>query len=281
MIGKYISRIFRNNWGLKINLKYFLYHQLCKLTSTKLKITAREKASVKEAHRNGLAIIDKVDVMSLSEKASRYFENKIPENGLAKLSKQEAHSLAEPIYETIRSLHGAIAAYYGSHFKINWVEIQKIVPGEQPRGSSFSYHTDDSPYSLAKVFVYLVDTYQENGAFRAFDYQWSDKFIKEGILKTTQPGAMRDSMQYLVTEGHEKSLRVIEGEKGTAFIFDNNLVHKGTLPLQGFRIHLVMEIMPSNKDFTFEDVALACSKEITEYYTADPFVKGTEQQSLT
>lgn len=275
---KYISRLFRNNWGLKINLKYFFYHQFCKLTSVKPKISQANREAAQLAHKKGVAIVDKVDVTELSEKAVQYFDKKTIENGLAILSKQEALSLAEPIYQTIRAIQKAIIAYYGSHFRVNWLAIQKIVPGEQPRGSSFSYHTDDSPYSLAKVFVYLVDTYQENGAFRAFDYQWTDKFIKKGILKTTQPGATRDSLQYLVTPEDENALQVIEGEKGTAFIFDNNLLHKGTLPERGFRIHLTMEIMPANKDFTFEDIALACSKEITEYYMANPFSQKLAEQ---
>jgi len=164
-----------------------------------------------------------------------------------------------------------INAYYGAHFKINWIDIQKIIPGEQSKGSSFSYHVDDSPHGIAKIFIYLTDTFKENGAFRAFNYAKTDGFIKKGILKTTQPGEVRNAYQHLITKQDEEGLSIVEGSAGTAFIFDNNLVHKGTLPLSGERIHISMEMMPSDRPFSLEDIKRACEREPSDFYDPRPF----------
>ncbi len=274
MLKERIARLFRNNWGLKVNLRYFLYHRYCKLRAGNLNLKAADKKAVQKAHQSGLGIIGLADVSELSALAARYFDDMSIPHGSASLSRDISASLAQPVYELVRQLQGPIRAYYGSHFKVNWVEFQKIVPGVQPKGSSFSYHTDDSPYKLIKAFAYLTDTYKNNGAFRAFDYKWTDKLIKKGILKTSQPGAMRDSCQHLISKEDEENLTIVEGKQGTAFIFDNKLIHKGTLPLEGQRIHISLEIMPASRDFTFEDIKRACSREITEYYTLQPFAEN-------
>lgn len=266
-----VALYFRNNWGLKVNIHYWMYWNYCRLLSKPFSFSLQQKKMAKEAWKEGVAKIGNIDVKALSEKVTQKFDDRELVNGYAALSRAEVMELVEPIYQAIKELEPSICAYYKAFFKVNWVDIQKIAPGVQPKGSSFSYHIDDSPFSLAKAFIYLTDTYSENGAFRAFNYEWTDKFLRKGLLKSTQPGEVRDGCQKIVSKEDETSLKVIEGERGTAFIFDNNLAHKGTLPQKGCRMHVSMEIMPSTRAISFQDIVEACSRIPADNYNPKPF----------
>lgn len=272
-IRQKIALYFKNNWGLKVNLRYWLHYQYCRLFSPIRSFSQEEKAAAQTAWKEGVAKIGTADVQNLATTVSAEFDKIILLHGCGALDRGTIKALAEPLYDVIKQIEHAICAYYKSSFRVNWIDVQKIVPGVQPKGSSFSYHIDDSPYTLAKVFIYLTDTYANNGAFRAFNYAWTDKFLRKGLLKSTQPGEVRDACQNIISKEDERSLQVIEGVKGTAFIFDNNLAHKGTLPLEGCRMHISMEIMPSTKPLTLADFKEACSRIPADNYSPEPFGK--------
>ena len=122
-----------------------------------------------------------------------------------------------------------------------------------------------------KLFIYLTDTRESNGAFRAFDYEHTDQLLRLGMLESTHPGERRAKAQSIVPPGFDQWLTVVEGPKGMVFLFDNNLIHKGTLPLEGKRIHVSMEIMPSPTPLTEADLLKDCEKEIAEYFPVNPF----------
>lgn len=270
-IRRKIASLFRNNWGIKVNLHYWLYWQYCKLGSKSLHFFKKDKEIAKAAWMQGVAKIGLADIDELSQIVAEKFEGKELLNGCGSLSRTDVINAAELIYRAVKQVEKPVFAYYKSYFKINWVDIQKIVPGVQPKGSSFSYHIDDSPFSISKIFIYLTDTYADNGAFRAFNYEWTDKFLRQGLLKSSQPGEVRDACQKIVSKEDEAALSVIEGERGTAFIFDNNLAHKGTLPQKGCRMHVSMEIMPSTRAITFQDILEACSRIPADNYNPKPF----------
>lgn len=272
-----ICLAFRNNWGLKVNIRYWLYLQYCRFFSNLPTFSKSEKEQAQQAHQQGVAKIGVVNVAALSQKVSEKFSAISLSQGLGSLPREEVKALAEPIFHALKSLESSVCAYYKSSFKVNWIDIQKIEPGVQPKGSSFSYHIDDSPYSIVKIFIYLTDTYEDNGAFRAFNYAWTDQFLKKGLLKSSQPGEMRDSCQSIISKEDEKFWNVIEGPAGTAFIFDNNLAHKGTLPNRGCRMHISMEIMPSTQPLTLQAIMKACENIPSDNYSPKPFLAGTEE----
>lgn len=276
-----IGLLFRNNWGIKINMVYWLHLQYCRLFSKTVAFSKREKEQAKQAWQQGYAKIGIANVIELNRKVAEKFEAIPLVNGYAALSRAEVQELAEQIFYVIKELAPSVCAYYKSSFKINWIDIQKIEPGVQPKGSSFSYHIDDSPYSIAKIFIYLTDTYRDNGAFRAFNYAWTDKFLRKGLLKSSQPGEVRNRCQTIISEEDEKFLNVIEGQSGAAFIFDNNLAHKGTLPIQGCRMHISMEIMPSIQPLTVEEIRKACSKIPKDNYSPKPFLQGVSESATS
>lgn len=261
----------RNTLGLKINLNYWAYK---KYAQFKFKNTFSEKDKVLACtlKEDGIAILGVSDVTEMVDIATEIF-NKLPVvNGYAQFPRKYNSLLAPHIYKILTDHSGPIYAHYGANFRVNWFECQKVSSeGKQPEGSSFAYHTDDTPAHLFKVFIYLTDTFEENAAFRAFSYKVTDELIKKGILTSSAPGTPRSSVQHLVTPELEKQLKVVEGKKGTVFIFDNNLIHKGTMARKGFRIHISMEILPSHKPLNFENFAKDCNEDIGEYYPKNPF----------
>lgn len=260
----------RNTHGFKRNLRYFLYGIYCRMKSG-IACSVRDIAIARELHQTGIA---KIGVSDVSEMA-RIAEEKLAAvplvNGYAQFPRQYNPLLVPHLFRVLQENSGPIEACFRSHFRVNWFEVQMIAPGQQPSGSSFGYHIDDTPLPLIKLFIYLTDTGEANGAFRALDYRDTDDLLRRGMLDSVPPGEKRAQAQRLVTPDHEKRLRVVEGPKGTVFVFDNNLVHRGTLPRQGKRVHVSMEIIPSPVRQTLDALSRDCEKEVQEYFPINPF----------
>ena len=260
----------RNTHGYKRNLLYFLYARYCRFKSG-VACSARDLAIARELHRTGIAKIGVSDVGELARIAEEKLAAVPLVNGYAQFPRQYNPLMVPHLFRVLQANAGVIEACFRSHFRVNWFEVQMIAPGQQPSGSSFGYHTDDTPLPLIKLFIYLTDTGEANGAFRAFEFRDTDELLRRGMLDSVPPGEKRAQAQRLVTPDYEKRLRVVEGPKGTVFVFDNNLVHKGTLPRQGRRIHVSMEIMPSPVRQTLDALARDCEKEVQEYFPINPF----------
>jgi hypothetical protein len=263
----------RNTHGFRRNLLYFLYERYCRVKSG-VASSARDIAIARELHRTGISKIGVSDVAEMARIAEDKLAAAPVVNGYAQFPRQYNTLMVPHLFRVLEENAGPIEACFRSHFKVNWFEVQMIAPGQQPPGSSFGYHIDDTPLPLIKLFIYLTDTGEANGAFRAFDYRDTDELLRRGMLDSVSPGEKRAQAQRLVTPDHEKRLRIVEGPKGTVFVFDNNLVHKGTLPRQGKRIHVSMEIMPSPVRQTLDALARDCEKEVQEYFPINPF-RGT------
>lgn len=260
----------RNTHGIRLNLLYLLYEWYCRLKS-RISCSTEEMVFARQLDRTGIASIGIVDVNELA-RISEEKLNEVPVvDGYAQFPRRYNPLLVPHLYRILQQKKSAIEACLRSHFKVNWFEVQKIAPGQQSAGSSFAYHTDDTPLPLVKLFIYLTDARESNGAFRAFDYKHTDQLLRLGMLESTHPGERRAKAQTLMPPGFDESLSVVEGPKGTVFLFDNNLIHKGTLPREGIRIHISMEIMPSPRPLTEADLLRGCENEIQEYFPVNPF----------
>jgi hypothetical protein len=63
-------------------------------------------------------------------------------------------------------------------------------------------------------------------------------------------------------------------------MFDNNLVHKGTPPREGFRHLAQIEIYPSMTRVTDEQIRLAMTNPLTHDYPRDPRVNDLSGAQL-
>jgi len=260
----------RNTHGYRRNLLYFLYGRYCRLKSGVV-CAARDLEIARELHRTGIAELGVSDVAEMARIAEEKLAAVPVVDGYAQFPRKYNPLLVPHMFRVLQEHEGALQACFRSHFRVNWFEVQKIAPGQQAPGSSFGYHTDDTPLPLIKLFIYLTDTGESNGAFRAFGYRETDELIRRGMLDSASPGEKREQAQRLVTPDYEKRLRVVEGRRGTVFVFDNNLIHKGTLPRQGTRIHVSMEIMPSPVPQTLDALSRDCDKDVQEYFPINPF----------
>lgn len=260
----------RNNHHIARNLLYFCYQGYARMKSS-VAPSAEDRERAQELRRTGIARLGLTEVGELSRIVEEKLAAVPPANGFAQFPRRYNPLLVPHLFRILREKGGAIEAYFGAHFRVNWFEAQKIVPGQPVPGGSFDYHTDDVPLPVIKLFVYLTDTQEASGAFRAFDYRRSDELLRKGMLESAFPGERRARAQALVLPEAEAQLTVVEGPKGTVFMFDNNLVHKGTLPRQGNRVHISMELMPSPEPQTEAALARDCDREIEEYFPVNPF----------
>ena len=221
---------------------------------------------------SGIQVLGQSNVDDLASIVEGLLSGESITDGYSGLPRKKNPLVAPMIFDVLNQHKALIENFYGSYFRVNWFEVQKIVEGYvAPNSGSFAYHTDDGPDGGMKVFIYLNDTVESSGAFRAFDYRITDRLIRAGILKSASPGAPRADAQKLVSKDLEKELVVVEGKKGTVFMFDNNLIHKGTLPRLGTRIHISMEIVPSIRPLNYAEFSKDCDQPIREYFPRNPF----------
>lgn len=259
----------RNSHGPRVNARWLAYAAWCRLRSTP-SFTADQAATAARLRRRGLVVAGSSNPGTLPQQVRRRFDDVAQIDGLSALPKPYS-ALAPLIHEHLRDHGGVVEAFYGAHFRVSWIDIQRITPGTQPPGSSFCWHTDDTPPGVLKLFIYLTDTTRDTGAFRALDYAASDAALSRGMLASASPGAARVAAQRFVDEAAAAGAIVLEGGPGTVLLFDNNLIHKGTLPLRDDRIHVAMELMPFWRAPTVDDVARACVANIDGYFPPDPF----------
>ena len=272
---------FANSLGIKINFIYWLHHFYCRITSRIVVCDedwAREKAN--EITVNGYTKIDPIDCRELASRVSSFFSTIHIDSkaGEANLSEGQKETLAPLVFAAVQgNVEKVLSAYYKSYTQPYWINVMRYIPGYRSSNSSFGYHIDDNPKQLLKIFIYLNDTFKSNGAFRAFDYKNTRSFIRRGFISSSEELRCK-SQKYISTENEKSDLKILEGKAGTILIFDNNLVHKGTLPESGYRDTVCIEIYPGNKPWTLQDFKKGLAAPIKIDYPANPFLNDILSQ---
>ena len=263
-----------NTLSSELNRLYAQHHADCRKKSI-IQSNADDLTTAALLAKDGMVKLPPLEpnaISEISERVKQHFASIPSENGFAYAKLDFAQTLAPFVYEAMRArVAGVLEAYYRSHFQPYWSRILHYESGYvHPPSSSFGYHIDDNPKQLLKVFFYLNDTRESNAAFRAFDYSASRKLLKKGFISSSE--ALREKSQALVTDAFVKeNLRILEGDAGTILIVDNNLVHKATVPQEGYRDALVVEVYPAERPFTEESIRRALGAEIKTDYPLDPY----------
>src|SRR5262249_28205306 len=82
--------------------------------------------------------------------------------------------LVPPVTQTLER-------FYCSHFKIYFIDAHRLLPLERPPVSSWLWHSDNNPAPVLKVMVYLTDTTEATGAFRAMPWPVSRSILRKGF----------------------------------------------------------------------------------------------------
>lgn len=256
---------FRNNHSFVTNLIFFSFTFFCRITYF---LSGRFTFPSVLLSKKGYEFLG---ILRLKEIDFNFLLTRDCIGGCIPLGASESKNYDMWVYSLVEQMKPKVERALGSFFEILWYEIQATVPLQESQQGSFFYHTDDTPVPVKKLFLYLTDTTKESGAFRAFDYETTDDLIARGMLNSSSPGESRAGCQNLITPDIESKLQIFEGKKGTFFLFDNNLIHKGTLPEKEHRIIISFELIPALSEITYEKfLANVCSNTEKKFFL-NPF----------
>jgi hypothetical protein len=261
-----------NTLGLEFNRNWAKYHKDCRksISSNQLH-TDDHLLKARELSKDRLSVLTQVDTEQLSKLVSDYFgdSNQVYSEMPPELSVQ----YTDMLFKILKQAEPYVTAYYGSYFQPYYMLIQRTTPGKTTAASSFGWHIDDNPKELMKLFVYLNDVSESNGAFRAFPWSFSRKILMKGFRSNGE--STRVNAQPLADNFLSKNpgaLKILEGSKGTILAFDNNLVHKGTAPRIGYRHAIQIPIYPSLVPLNKEMVRRALSSSRSHDYPRNPYI---------
>lgn len=274
--GKFIRAWLGHSLGIVTHLKWRIYHYHCiRHYLNKDKNNDVDQTNINELNVTGGAIIGILEVREIANNAQDIFDKfNLSHNTVAlRIPKDVLLSdFSVSVYKILEEISPVIESYYSCYFKPYFINIERNRPGAVLLDTSFGWHIDDNPKEIMKIFVYLNDVFESNGAFRAINYQHSYKLLSSGFISNESQARL--SHQLMVNEylkNFPNALTVFEGKAGTTLMFDNNLVHKGTAPIVGERIVLQIEVYPSPKKFSQVDINNAILRELVVDFPKNPY----------
>jgi len=152
---------------------------------------------------------------------------------------------------------------FGCYVQCQNVKIYKTISESLIETSSWLWHFDNNPKEQIKVMIYLNDV-DDNGPFKYLSKY--NEAIKIETSKKDYTSWVGGNQAYFETLGKKwKGTRIpshiihkitteksciennVKGPAGTSILFDNNIIHKGTIPVEGFRYAMTLQFQPINK----------------------------------
>lgn len=141
---------------------------------------------------------------------------------------------------------------FNSYIHLSAIHIYRNIQTNTDRISSWLWHYDNNPKEAVKVLIYLTDVGENNGAFELLQNNtgehvkmqtsrtgynhWGPPYVPQSRIPTT----MMEQFRSLGFEGHK-----ITGPAGTMLFFDNNIVHRANIPIEGHRDVVILNIRPT------------------------------------
>ena len=196
-------------------------------------------------------------------------DQSLSEAGLSRINR---FLVEAPQLETIFSdeiVKGTLEAYFGSDFRIYNSDFYRTFYPDTTEEkakevfNSLSWHCDNLPSSLIKIFVYLTDVKEETGAINILSKQLSREMIKNGFSRN-------DYERF--QEQIDSECVKLEGSKGTVLLFSTHYcLHRAALPEREHRDVGVFMVQPSLTPYTSlndRERLMACRRE---GYCVNPF----------
>jgi len=281
-LSKRSTSLYGHSLGKGVQDSWDSYHASCQAAYVADgSVDAGQSKSVADLHELGQANLGIKAPASLCKSVSSAFDKIGSRELVSYIPRDEAGVFSAGIYKMLESVSPVIEAFYGSYFQPYWISLQQNFPGTASAASSFAWHIDDNPRQLMKIFIYFNDVGEANGAFRAFTYPVSKQLLEAGFKSWSEK--LRIQNQKMINDyygEHPSDLKVLEGTAGTVLMFDNNLVHKGTPPRDGFRQLAQIEIYPAMTKLTERQVELAMTNPIGHDYPPDPRINDLSGAQL-
>ncbi len=147
------------------------------------------------------------------------------------------------------------AHLYGCHVAINQINVVRTVPSADPPRSSWLWHYDDNPDESVKILLYLTPVTERSGAF---EYLWHAEnrqgckvpssraaYGLKGPQRWPKSRVPASEVRRLTAEGYAP--RRLVGPPGTFVLFDNNAVHRATIPREAWRDVVIFNFRPAHE----------------------------------
>ena len=144
---------------------------------------------------------------------------------------------------------------YNSFSIIDHVHIYRSIHTTKEKSSSWLWHMDNSVNEQLKIMVYLTDVDHDNGPFTAFVREGkplkfgSSKVSPENKGESLFPNGRipNNVIEHYKSDGYIEY--PIKNKKGTYILFDQNMVHRATIPKENrHRDVLIFNFRPFHKN---------------------------------
>lgn len=140
---------------------------------------------------------------------------------------------------------------FASYIHLSAIHMYRNIKFDGEPLSSWLWHYDNNPKEAVKMLVYLTDVSEDNAPF---EYMVRDGEARK--METSRTGFGHWKPPYisnsrippqmisdLESEGYRK--KKITGPAGTILFFDNNIIHRATSPITGYRDVAIFNIRPA------------------------------------
>lgn len=135
---------------------------------------------------------------------------------------------------------------YSLNFICLYAYILEYLPHEGVFESSHAWHTDGYPKKAHhhKLFFYLGDCDQNNGAFEYYPLLYTSNLLKKGFV-SSYPARLTQNPVVTSMLNNKENINIANGKFGSAFIFNPSvLIHRGGTTLKSSRRVMVFELIP-------------------------------------
>jgi len=282
-------KIFGNTLGIYINTLYLMYHYLSKKnirTGDPIQVKQDNKSlenSCEKLLKKGVTFLEKqIDIQKIKEKFDFFFsdENKYKYSnydapGYRFLKREKVKDFEPEIKHILESkIDFFLKKYFKSNYKIFWVNILQMTPVKNhDDDESLLWHYDDNPTGILKIFIYCSNQDKDTGAFTFIELEKSEKIKCEGFFTYTTEDRIKNQNIFFKNIDNT-DINIAAGDEGSILVFQNNIVHKGNLPLRDKRNLIVLEVMPSLSKMSDGDLRKVLKKPFTIDFPRNPFLNN-------
>ncbi len=266
----------RSSLPLKTQIKWGIYHSHMQIHFLIKRFIFRKNKFVLNTrlknffNKNGFCFLGNSDsgLFEVASHIETLFAQQ-PEKKYRELPRAKDTMIANYVFKSLKKVESSIESIFKSHFQTYWIRVYKTIPGKNFPSTSFAWHQDADPRSLMKVFIYLNDVNVNNGAFHLFNRRVSHFLFCKGFISNTP--YFRINSQKMISGKLLKLSQRIEGRAGKTFMFDNNLIHRGTFPKSGYRTVISIEIYPSREKLNYDNVLCSLEEKISDDFPSNPY----------
>jgi hypothetical protein len=212
-------------------------------------------------------------INNLSSKVNSLFENdsnyeiKARAKGLNNiwLCREELEQLGNYLIPQVQQ------KVFKSFVQVDNIKIYRSEVSNEPDISSWLWHFDNNPQEQVKILIYLTDVEEGCGEFTFLRKNGKGikvptsriSYPKKWIEPWENPPPLYSLREYGISwfgrdrvdprdvarlqNQHGFNVHRAQGKKGTLFLFDNNIIHKATVPKNKYRDVVILQLKPSVK----------------------------------